>query len=164
MLTCLIRPTPGLDHVSSILMSNWHTQIINCHATRRRDWWPSCCTIWCGASDRPAFRSIPRSFLAHQSCRETLSFLLRSRNLLPLPHPWSISAYSDPPAPFLLDAGLQTPPGYCPRQVSQRWPVRTSSLLWVFPPCTVRYWVFTTQCIQSCLNEVISLGILCRQA
>lgn len=37
------------------------------------------------ASDRPAFRSIPRSFLAHQSCRETLSFLLRSRNLLPLP-------------------------------------------------------------------------------
>lgn len=76
-------PTSGQNHVSSILMSNWHTQIVNCHATRHRGWWPSCCTIWCGASDRPAFQSIPWSFLAHQSCRETLSFLLRSRNRLP---------------------------------------------------------------------------------
>lgn len=26
--------------------------------------------------------------------------------------------------------------------------------LWVFPPCTVEYWVFSTQCIHCCLSEV----------
>lgn len=44
--------------------------------------------------------------------------------------------------PFYLDAVLQTPPGFSLIRVAQYWPLRNSSLLWVFPPCTVHYWVF----------------------
>lgn len=130
MLTCLIPPTSGQEHVSSILMSNWHTQMINCHATRRRDWWPSCCTIWCGASDRPAFQSIPWIFLAHQSGRETLSFLLRSRNLLPLP-PLKYKCLQCPRS-LLSWCWAADTSWFLSATGQPGWPVRTSSLLWCF--------------------------------
>lgn len=164
MLTCLISPPPRLTgsrlfypdvkptHANYQLSRNaaprLMTMLYNLMRSER-------------AIGQPSGRFLGASL--HIRAAEKPSVSCSEAEISFLSLPWSISAYSAP-APSFLDAGLQTPPGFCPRQVSQRWPVRTSSLLWVFPPCTVRYWVFTTQCIHSCLNEVISLGILCRQA
>lgn len=122
-----------------------------CHATPRRDWWIDCAVQSdageCKASDRwgkglPAVDSL--ELFAHQSCRETPQFSCseitdRSRNIHP-PSP-EVSAYSPLLLPFLI-LGCRHLLIFCLRWVSWCWPVRTCSLLWVFPPCTVQYWVF----------------------
>lgn len=153
-------------------MSNWHEQ--DCRtlsrntALRLTNW--LCRTIWCGeyeASHRrgkgpPAVDSL--ELFARQSCRETLRSPVQKWPIaaeLSTPLPWSKCSRS--PTPSFLDTGLQIPlwvPVW--DGPAGAGPSETCSLLWVFPPPTVPYWVSSIQYIHSCLNEVISLGILCR--
>lgn len=89
---------------------------------------------------------------AHQSHEETPRFL---SSIIKSSHAPEVSAYSSWCLPLWT---LQFLPGFFP------------VFFWVFPLCTVRYWVFffSTRCIHCSLNEVTftwftSLGILCKQ-